>query len=54
MLLLALFMRAILDILQFVLLFLFWWLIDLVFAEIQSLGCWLETDERDLDMSAAG
>jgi hypothetical protein len=29
-------------------------MIDLVFAEIQSLGCWFETDERDLDISAAG
>jgi hypothetical protein len=29
-------------------------MIDLVFAQIQSLGCWLETDERDLDISAAG
>jgi len=28
-------------------------MIDLVFAEIQSLG-WFETDERELDMSAAG
>jgi hypothetical protein len=29
-------------------------MIDLVFAEIQSLGRWFETVERDLDMSAAG